>query len=139
MESNKNRGIDKSKPVKVYWNLHRNCYSVQQNGLVVGHTDHIELRDVTFKVNEAGRQRVLKERRKNVHAFIVGYLDDWEADRFWDVKIVYNPYKHDSFRLWTDERTTVKSSEAVALRTIDGKSRILSERKIGTHCVSYLA
>lgn len=134
MESNKNRGIDKSKPVKVYWNLHRNCYSVQQNGLVVGHTDHIELRDVTFKVNEAGRQRVLKERKKNVHAFIIGYIDDWDADRFWDVKIVYNPYKYDSFRLWVNPTVTVKSSEAVALRTRDGKGCILSEREIGTHC-----
>jgi hypothetical protein len=27
-----------------------------------------------FIVNEAGRQRVIKEKRKNVHAFVVGYL-----------------------------------------------------------------
>jgi len=134
MQSVKNRTIDKSKPVKVYWNLHRNCYSVQQHGLVVGHTDHIELLDVTFKVSEAGRQRVLKERRKNVHAFVTGYLDDWDADRFWDVKIVYNPYKYDSFRLWVDPTVTVKSAEAVALRTRNGKGEILSEGLIGTHC-----
>jgi len=132
VQSIKNRTIDKSKPVKVYWNLHRKCYSVQQNGLVVGHTERIYLRDVTFKVSEAGRQRVLKERKKNVHAFVTGYLDNGDV-RFRDVKIVYNPYKYDSFRLYTDDSVTVKSSEAVALITIDGKSRILSERRIGTY------
>lgn len=129
----KNRSINPDKPVKVYWNLHLDCYSVQQSGKVVAHADTVELRDVTFHVNESGRQRVLKERRKNVHAFCTGYLDD-AKDRYWDVKIVYNPYKYDSFRLWTDNTTTVKSSEAVILRIRNGKSDILSERKIGTHC-----
>ena len=129
----KNRTINPNKPVKVYWNLHLDCYSMQQSGKVVAHADQVELRDVTFRVNESGRQRVLKERRKNVHAFIVGYLDNALA-RYWDIKIVYNPYKYDSFRLWTDDTTTVKSSEAVILRIRNGKSDILSERKIGTHC-----
>jgi hypothetical protein len=126
----KNRSIDKSKPVKVYWNLHRDCYSVQQDGLVVAHADQVELRAVTFKVSESGRQRVLKERKKNVHAFVVGFIDDALA-RYWDVKIVYNPYKYDSFRLWTDDRVTVQSAEAVILRIRNGRGDILAERTTG--------
>ena len=122
----KNRSIDKSKPVKVYWNLHRDCYSIQQDGLVVAHADMIDLRSVTFKVNEAGRQRVLKEGRKNVHAFVVGYLDD-KPCRYWDIKIVYNPYKYDSFRLWTDDSVTVREADAVILRKRNGRGEILAE------------
>ena len=129
----KNRTINPRKPVKVYWNLHLDCYSVQQSGKVVAHADQVELRKVTFHVNEAGRQRVLKERRKNVHAFVVGYLDDALA-RYWDIKIVYNPYKYDSFRLWVSDKVTVTSAEAVILRIRNGKSDILAEGRIGTHC-----
>ena len=124
----KNRTINPDKPVKVYWNLHRNCYSVQQNGLVVCHADKVELKNVTFKVNEKGRQRVIKEGRKNVHAFVIGYLDEKFADRFHDIKIGYNPYEYDSFRLWKHEDMPVSSSAAVLLRKRNGKSEILSVR-----------
>jgi len=125
----KNRSINPDKPVKVYWNLHRNCYSVQQNGLVVCHADQVELKDVTFKVNEKGRQRVLKERRKNVHAFVIGYLDEKFAVRYHDIKIVYNPYEFDSFRLWSNEEVPVLHSLAVLLRKRNGKGEILATRE----------
>ena len=125
----KNRSINPDKPVKVYWNLHRNCYSVQQNGLVVCHADKVELKDVTFKVNEKGRQRVLKEGRKNVHAFVIGYLDEKFADRYHDIEIVYNPYEFDSFRLYSNEERPVLHSSAVLLRKRNGKSEILATRE----------
>ena len=58
--------------VQVYKNLHKsraadkNIYSVRnkKSGLVINHVENIELKNVIFKVSEAGRQRVLKERRK---------------------------------------------------------------------------
>ena len=128
IEPHKNRTINPAKPVKVYWNLHRDCFSVQQDGLVVCHADQVELRDVTFKVSEAGRQRVLKDRKKNVHAFTVGYLDDKYADRYWDVKVVYNPYKYDSFRLWANDSVAIKTAPAALLRKRNGKGEILCER-----------
>ena len=130
----KNRSLNPDKPVKVYWNLHRHCYSIHQAGLVVAHADTVELRDVTFKVSEAGRQRVLKERKKNVHAFVTGYLDESYNDRFWDVKIVYNPYLYTSFRLWTDNSVEVRSSKAVLLRKRNGKGEILSDRDMDVKC-----
>lgn len=128
IEPHKNRSINPEKPVKVYWNLHRECFSVQQDGLVVCHADQVELRDVTFKVNQAGRQRVLKEGRKNVHAFIVGHLDEKFADRCWDVKVVYNPYKYDSFRLWVNNFVAIEKAPAALLRKRNGKGEILCER-----------
>ena len=126
----KNRTINHDKPVKVYWNIHLDCYSLKQSGKVVAHADKVELRDVTFKVNESGRQRVLKERRKNVHAFITGYIDEHFVKRDWDIKIVYNPYKYDSFRLWASDSVTVTSADAVCLGIRNGKSEILADRDV---------
>jgi hypothetical protein len=67
--------------VRCYWNLHRNCWSVQdaRTRKVIGHAAKVLLRDVTFTVSAAGRERVLREGRKNVHAFACGTLAavDW--------------------------------------------------------------
>lgn len=65
--------------VAVYWNLHRACWSIQSRegltrGRVIAHAAAVGLKGCQFKVSEAGRQRVLREKRKNVHAFVVGEL-----------------------------------------------------------------
>ena len=82
----KGRTLDESKPVHVYRNLGnaaKERYSIRQGGLVVGHTAEITLADCKFKVSEAGRNKVLREGRKNVHAYIKGRLwgslthDEW--------------------------------------------------------------
>ena len=54
------------------------------------------LRDVTFKVRESGRQKVLKEKRKNVHAFVVGTIVD-ERPALAGRSVYYNPYKTETF------------------------------------------
>ena len=93
--------LDITKPVKVYYNLHKKCVSVQQDGIVKFHTEYIVLRDVEFKVSEAGRQRVLKEKRKNVHAFCKGFIscpsviDDLDYSLMGEA--TYNPYKYSTF------------------------------------------
>jgi hypothetical protein len=89
--------IDPTKPVEVYKNLNRNCWSVRQDGIVRFHTHAIALRQCQFKVSEAGRQRVLKEKRKNVHAFIKGMVTR-KGDRVKGDKVIYDPYKMSSFR-----------------------------------------
>lgn len=38
---------------------------------MVGHRATVYLTDVTFRVYDTGRQRVLREKKKNVHAFQV--------------------------------------------------------------------
>lgn len=59
---------------KVYKNLHNGKWSIAsvETGLVVGHADLVLLEDTKFLISESGRQRVLKEKSKNVHAYIVG-------------------------------------------------------------------
>jgi hypothetical protein len=62
--------------VRVYFNLHKKMLSVQEkiNGSwkVVDHVEQIWLGNAKFKVSEVGRQRVIKNKRKNVHAYIEG-------------------------------------------------------------------
>lgn len=95
----KGRTIDINKAVKVYKNLHSGLYSVQQCGLVVAHVESIVLTSPAFKVSQAGRLRVIKEGKKNVHAFIVGYVESVNTCVIAVGKraITYNPYKYDSF------------------------------------------
>ena len=68
--------IDTTKKVRVYRNLHRDCYSVKQGGIVRCHAENVTLRSCQFIVSKAGQRRVRDEKRKNVHAFIEGYVFD---------------------------------------------------------------
>ena len=97
----------------VYYNLHKHKWSVKdlKTGKVNGdHRDVIILTSPHFKVSQAGRKRVLEEKRKNVHAGVRGYIEDtsfYIDDNFKTIKIysntyylreiTYNPYKYDSF------------------------------------------
>ncbi len=85
--------------VYVYWNLHRHCWSVKRKGIVVAHHESLLLKDVTFKVSEPGRLRVIKEKRKNVHAYANGniVLINKAKPFGFNCKITYNPYFYDSF------------------------------------------
>lgn len=89
--------------VFVYFNLHRKLWSVKalegpNKGRVVAHRRDVLLRDVTPRVSQAGRQRVLREQRKNVHAGLVG---DWHDESFVTRgtyhEVTYNPYKYSGF------------------------------------------
>jgi hypothetical protein len=88
--------------VRVYYNLHKKRLSVQEkvNGVwkVMRHVDAIHLKNVTFKVSEAGRQRVLQQKRKNVHAFIIGEPTNELDPTQHQYQIVgYNPYLKERF------------------------------------------
>ena len=91
--------IDFSRSVFVYKNLHKDCWSVKQDGLVKAHTTELDLWDCHFQVNQSGRERVVKEKRKNVHAGIKGYIDCLGQSDFStiDQQVTYNPYKYESF------------------------------------------
>jgi len=66
--------------VRVYYNLNRAVWSIkamdgEHKGRVIGYAKAVTLRDAHTVVSEAGRQRVLREKRKNVHAYIDGQLE----------------------------------------------------------------
>ena len=69
--------IDKNLPVRVFKNFKHGCYSIMQRGVVKASAKQVRLSGVVFRVREAGRQRALREQRRNVHAFAVGLLVDF--------------------------------------------------------------
>ena len=85
--------------VEVYRNLHKNCWSVRDNktGKVIDHVDNIHIKDADLVVRKAGREKVLREKRKNVHAFVRGTIENCSS--WHNEQIAYNPYKYDSFVL----------------------------------------
>jgi hypothetical protein len=121
--------------VFVYFNLHRKLFSVKalegdMKGRVIAHRKHVLLTDATFKVSEAGRQRVIREQRKNVHAGVSGtwFEDDVQhgADKtsaFITINgsaITYNPYKYSTFvHLYGEHPIT--SARLVALNVSESK------------------
>lgn len=102
--------------VFVYKNLHKNCYSVKdwKTKLVIAHVDEILLVDAEFKVSESGRQRVLKEKCKNVHAGVMGFWDKKATAAFRlsgnTHPAYYNPYKFNSFVNKNTEKPVLEAS-----------------------------
>ncbi|HEY6438324.1 MAG TPA: hypothetical protein VIY47_17180 [Ignavibacteriaceae bacterium] len=116
--------------VFIYFNLHKQCLSLKamngpHKGRVVAHANSAELSEVFFKVSESGRQRVIREKRKNVHAGIVGTLEKYDlvtkllpfdseigiielTDEM--EKLTYNPYQYHSFVKRSD-KTPVDSAK----------------------------
>lgn len=87
--------IDVEKPMMVYRNLNQKCWSMKQHGVVVAHADSLTLTQVKTKVSESGRKRVIAESRKNVHAYVIGFLS--YDDVVMENELYYNPYLHESF------------------------------------------
>ena len=118
--------------VKIYRNLQKKTFSVvdQATGRVAFYADFFVVANARFKVQKAGRQRVLREGRKNVHAFVVGELREIIGkDREGGVvntlkssflihdeykKVSYNPYKAATF---TSNGQAVSEAQEVIGRT----------------------
>jgi hypothetical protein len=91
-----NRPINTNKKVKVYRNLKKNIiWSIKQGKYVVAHVIELSLINAVFLVNQNGRNKVLKEKQKNVHAYIFGFLSD--EIFICSKEAYYNPYLTDSF------------------------------------------
>lgn len=91
--------------VDIYFNIHKSkqsnekIFSVKdkKTNKVVNHlAGGFFIKNAQFIVNESGRQRVLSERKKNVHAFIRGELLFSEIPSK-ESSATYNPYLYSSF------------------------------------------
>ena len=117
--------------VRVYWNLHRRKWSIQQDGLVIDHRDSLFLTKAHFTVREGGQKRVRESGQKNVHAFVCGEWNQKEYRSFKDMmlwrKVSYNPKRDDFFMVQKfSDPTQYKELDrnmtyAVALETENGK------------------
>jgi hypothetical protein len=116
--------------VDIYWNIHKKIFSVKdrETGKVIAHVGWAWLDDVKYVVQPAGRERVLKEKRENVHAFVRGFhnwdcLPPQDDDSFITKEITYNPYKHKTF-VSSDSKEIAQDSEYCYLYIKDGKPAI---------------
>ena len=102
--------------IEVYRNLHKKCFSVRHKGKVVGYlqdSEQLSLTNVKFAVQPAGHAKVLREKKKNVHAFVrgefVGFknnlIEEMYIKPFDDLdfsSVSYDPYKSDKFIVKSD-------------------------------------
>jgi hypothetical protein len=120
------------KRVMVYYNLHKKTFSVTYESKVIMHADYVKLSDVEFRVRPGGKEKVRNEKRKNVHAFIIGDLEDFceypcENIPTPDSEIIatYNPYEDDSFVL-KKTKEPIYSANEVELVNLKNKIYIIS-------------
>lgn len=138
--------------VFVYKNLHRNCWSIkaldgEHRGKVVAYSNFAHVSQPQFKVSESGRERVLREQQKNVHAGVVGELGGVSDDVKWRYNVslpevttlaatqhdwiynilvkvdgseavTYNPYKYRTFVRQSDERPVTAARVASMFPTV---------------------
>lgn len=119
--------------VEVYWNLHRLLWSVRHKGRVIAHVKEVDLMNVEWVVQPAGRARVLRERRKNVHAFARGTIpdEDLAVHGEWG-SIKYNPYTGDSFTFRSEHRDgtfDISQSYEVAMSSKDRRPVVTGDHR----------
>lgn len=113
----------KNKRVWVYFNLHKKLFSVRYRGRVVAHLDKVFLTNAIFKVSEKGRQRVLRKKSKNVHAYVVGNIEEGSIKK--GVGLTYNPYLFENFVTQIDQKP-VRSAKKVMLQVTNKKAKIFA-------------
>ena len=105
--------------IEVYFNLHKKLFSIralsgENKGRVIAHRDRVAITGADFVVQKAGREKVLAEGRKNVHAFIRGQqFDEINQTQFGGIEwtmaevrqfpelfgeVKYNPYRAGCFQ-----------------------------------------
>ncbi len=105
------RTINRGMKVRVYRNLNKpEFFSILAHdgpykGKVCGYARSVVVLEPKLLVSEASRLRVLNQKRRNVHSYVVGYLDD-VSDFVQDLgsefcEATYNPYRS-SFFYWRD-------------------------------------
>jgi hypothetical protein len=112
----------------LYRNLRTGGFSIKYKGIVVARDNLFTMRKVTFHVNENGRKKVIKEKQKNVHAFIVAKKFDRPAmvsESVYDIiklreykEVSYNPYGADHFFLVETNEPIYNACHVIC---IDGK------------------
>lgn len=107
--------------VYCYRNLGRRgvVWSVKNTatGLVVDRSSTVYLGNCQLKVSQRGRDRVLLERVKNVHAGVKGERIDSVPEGNWR-RVEYNPYLYNSF-VYSDSKQAVTTARYVKL-TVTG-------------------
>ena len=94
--------ILRKETVRVYRNLRHKCWSIQRKTAkgwrVWLHWDFVVLDNAHFVVNKSGQDRVRKENKKYVHAFVYGTLMANTLEGNNKQRVNYNPYYNNQFQ-----------------------------------------
>jgi hypothetical protein len=114
------------KKVMVYYNLHKHTFSVTYKDRLISHSDYVKLSDVEFRVRQGGRERVLKDKKKNVHSFVIGTLLDYCKYPCENLPsepnsniVTYNPYKYNSYVVKDTEEPIYSAGEVEMINLRD--------------------
>jgi hypothetical protein len=116
--------------VAVYFNLHKKTFSIKalegaNKGRVIDYSDDVTIENAMFKVSQAGRNRVLQEKRNNVHAYVIGELKSTEVAGIVGEKVTYNPYLYSTF-VTAMHKTPMLNAKEVFLICRDKKAQIFA-------------
>ena len=121
------------KKVKVYYNLHKHTFSVTYKENILLYADYVKLTNVEFRVRPGGKDRVRKEKSKNVHAFVIGTLTDYckypcenLPEESLGGVVTYNPYKYDSF-VYKDSEEPIYHANEVDMINLKNKLFVINE------------
>jgi hypothetical protein len=116
---------------RIYRNLQTGTMSLQQkvnkSWLVVGHVTNAAIEYPKFYISQSGKLRVIREQRKNVHAWIEGRLIGISADSLRLEEIHYCPYTSDSFS-WKKTGKLIESANLFVV--ID--NQVFCDRTVST-------
>lgn len=111
--------LDRNQPVRIYWNYKHRCYSIFQRGAVRASARQVHLEGVVFTVRESGRQKMLREGRKIIHAYASGRLADFvrpgdsrTLTPFHGTAVHYDPYRHGQFVVDADRTPVIRADAA---------------------------
>jgi hypothetical protein len=114
------RNLTPKKSVKMAFG-DKPVYSIKNDkGIVYDWATEVTLINPVFRVSQKGNERVRKEKRKNVHAYIQGKrMKGYHGHKgeSWQ-RVTYNPYKHKNFVLDNDHSVIVTGA---IMAHIDGK------------------
>lgn len=129
-------GVEPGMRVGVYGNRTVGTFSVVNigprggRGKVVGYgRGPIFLDDAQFVVEASGRERVRREKKRYVHAYVVGtYSADQGSGIETPAPAYYNPFATDEWVRFDDQSTVLKSAPRVMLAFAgDGRPRVVYE------------
>jgi len=87
--------------------------------------EEVSLSNVLLIVSKTGRERVLREKAKNVHAYAMGDISELNLNDHGMVEATYNPYVAEYF--FEKASLAPRSSSEIARLCRDGKLMLSSK------------
>ncbi|MFK5710232.1 hypothetical protein [Lysinibacillus boronitolerans] len=93
--------LEKGQQIQVYRNLRKDNFSIRdaKTRRVIAYGTDIILSNIRMCVQKGGRKRVIREKWKNIHAFVSGTYEGnnyVNINQDWEV-VYYNPYTTETF------------------------------------------